>query len=282
MKNVHKFLLKGGLVASFSLCFGGPAFALGLTDPLLFQGNGSRVIDTGTASASLPVTVVAEDITNISNSTSTVNYSGSGLTAWATTTDYGFSGSISSSGYAKAWRSGGYFKDELSFGSSISGTYSIDFVFDVNANAELYDISGRTDLTMTMSYWNGSSYSSVDTQYLLSHTGDPAQTILTGAYELSLTGIDYTNLVVSQDKIYLPYTIGLWGDAVNGSISWNDVILADVIIKDELGSILTPDLYNLESGSTAFNSATSDVPLPSAVFFLGAGFASVAGLRRRK
>lgn len=282
MKKRYKFLINGVFLSGILLGNVLPAFALGETNPLSFQGNGSRVIDTGTPSAMLPVSVMAQDISSIVNTTSSVTYSGNNVSAEATTSDYGYSGSISASGYNTAWRSGGYFHDEISFGSVNSGTYTIDFVFDVNASAELYDNSGRTDLTMTMSYWDGYSYTSLDTKYLLSVSGNGGSEAVSGAYHLSLTGIDYTDLVESGHQSFLPYTIGLWGDAVNGSLSWTDVVLADVIVTDESGAILVPGSYELQSDSLAFNAVTSDVPLPGAIWLLGFGFAGFAGLRGRE
>lgn len=281
MKKQYSLLINGLVLGGGMLLGALPAFALGENSSLSFQGNGSRVIDTNTPSASLPVSIMAEDLRNSSNSSSSVSYAGSNISASATTSDYGFSGSLSASGYNGAWRTGGYFHDELSFSSINEGNYTIDFVFDVHASAQLYSETGRSDLTMIMSYWDGHAYTSLDAQYLLSVNGIQQASEISGAYQISLSGIDYSNLIQTSDKIFLPYTIGLWGDAVDGNVSWNEVILTDVLVRDGSGAVLTQNSISLESNSLVFNSAASEVPLPGAIWLFGFGFAGLAGLRKR-
>lgn len=287
MKKRNRILINGVFLSGILLGNTIPAFALGEINPLSFQGNGSRVIDTGKPSIPRAVTIMAEDISSSANSTSSVTYSGnsgaSTVSASATTSDYEFSGSLSASGNDKAWRTGGYFYDEISFSAATSGTYSIEFVFNINASAQLFTTTGRTDLTMTMSYWDGHRYRSLDTQRLLSISGNNLTGSVSGPYHLAMTGINYTNLNNSGSQTYLPYTIGLWGDAVNGSISWSNVALADVIVKDAAGNTLAPSSHTLQNDSIAFNAVTApqDVPLPGAVWLLGFGFAGLAGLRGR-
>ena len=278
----HYTVIIHGLVLGGTMLIGAlPAFALGENSSLSFHGNGSRVIDTNTPSANLPVSIAAEDVKNTVNTSSSASYAGSNISASATTGDYGFSGSLSASGYAGAWRTGGYFHDELSFSSIQNGSYSIDFIFDVHASSQLYSTSGRSDLTMIMSYWDGHSYTSLDAQYLLSVNGTQAAREISGAYQISLSGINYTNLIENNKKMFLPYTIGLWGDVVNGNLSWSDVILTDVVVRDDTGSVLTQNSFGLESDSLVFQSVTTEVPLPGAIWLFGFGFAGLAGLRRR-
>jgi len=277
------FFLKGVVLSVVVLGNALPAFALGETNPLSFQGNGSRIIDTGRPGPVLPVSIMAENISTQVNTTSTASYTGANISASATTSDYGFSGSVAASGYSNAWRSGGYFHDEVSFSPVNSGTYSIDFIFNVNANTLLFQ-DGRTDLAMTLSYWDGHAYTSLDTKYLLSANGSNITQSVSGEYQLSLTGIDSTNLIESGNTAFLPYTIGLWGGAVNGSISWGNIVLTDVVVKDSAGVILNPNSYALHSDSLAFNAvaAPAEVPLPGAIWLLGLGFAGFAALRRRE
>ncbi len=281
MKKRDVLFIKGIFLSCLLLGNALPAFALGELNPLSFQGNGARIIDTGTSSRGLPVSIIAESISPQVNTTSSATYSATNVSAWATTSDYGFSGSITASDNSNAWRSGGYFRDEVSFSSVNSGTYSIDFIFNVNANTQLYSQYGRTDLAMTLSYWDGHAYTSLDTKYLLSASGSNINKDVSGEYHLSLTGIDRTNLIESENQVFLPYTFGLWGDAVNGSISWSNIALTDVIVTDDTGAILTPDLYTLHSDSSlAFNEVAA-VPLPGTVWLLGLACAALATLRGR-
>jgi|GEM_PF-3769809 len=281
MKKRYSVVINGFFLSSVLLGNALPAFALGETEPLSFHGNGSRVIDTGTPSASLPVSIMAEDVSSSANTTTSATYSSSNIAASATTSDYRFAGSLSASGYDEAWRSGGYVRDELTFGSVSSGTYAIDFVFNVNASSQLYDSTGRTDLKLTMSYWDGVSYTPIATQSLLSITGDMATKTVSGTYHLSLAGIDRTNLSESDGAVYLPYTIGLWGEAANGTISWSDVVLADVVVTDNAGVVLVPGSYDLYSDSLAFNAVAvpAAVPLPGAIWLFGLCFSGLAALR---
>jgi len=281
MNRKYALLLNGVVLSGVVLGNALPAFALGESSPLSFQGNGSRIIDMGRPSAVLPVSIMAENLSARANTTSSVNYSNTNLSASATTSDYGFSGSIDASGYNTAWRSGGYFHDEVAFNQVNSGTYSIDFIFNVNANTRLFSEVGRTDLAMTLSYWDGRSYTSLDTKYLLSARGSNINRGVSGEYQLSLTGINRSNLIESANTTFLPYTIGLWGSAVNGAISWSNIVLTDVIVKDSAGVILNPDAYALHSDSLAFN-AVSAVPLPSTIGLLGVACAGLAALRRKK
>lgn len=278
----HYRVFINGLVFGGTLLVGAlPAFAIGENSSLSFHGNGSRVIDINTPSATLPVSIMAQDVKSSGNTSSSTSYNGSNISASATTSDYGFSGSLSASGYAGAWRTGGYFHDELSFSSIQNGSYTIDFVFNVHASAQLYSNTGRSDLTMIMSYWDGHSYTSLDAQYLLSVNGTQQASTVSGAYQISLAGIDYTNLIETNGKLFLPYTIGLWGDAVDGNVSWNDVILTDVVVRDSAGAVLGQNSYGLQSDSLVFQSVTSEVPLPGAIWLFSLGFAGLAGLRRR-
>lgn len=281
----YSVVINGFFVGSVLLGNTLPAFALGGTDPLSFHGNGSRVIDTGTPSASLPVSIMAEQVTSSANATTSAAYSSGGkVSAQATTSDYRFDGSLSASGYDKAWRSGGYVRDEISFDAVSSGIYTIDFVFNVNASAQLFNPSGRTDLMLTMSYWDGLSYKSVATQNLLSLTNDMATRTVSGTYHLLLAGVDRTQLTATDGATYLPYTIGLWGDAANGTISWNNVMLTDVVVTDNAGVVLIPGSYELQSESMTLNAvaAPAEVPLPGAIGLLGAGLAGLVSLRARR
>lgn len=285
MNRKYAFLLKGVVLGAVVLGNVMPAYALGESKAKAkrFQGNGSRIIDTGKPGPVLPVTIKAEKIKTKSNTTSSVHYFGNNIFASATTSDYGFSGSVAASGYANAWRAGGYFHDEVAFRTVNPGTYSIDFIFNVNANAQLYK-GGQTDLAMTLSYWDGQAYASQDTKYLLSASGNNINKSVSGKYQLSLTGIDSTNFINGGNTAFLPYTIGLWAGAVNGSISWCNVVLTDVFVKDSQGVILNPASYDLNSDSLAFNSVTAQapVPVPGAVWLLGFGLAGLAAVRRRE
>jgi len=136
-----------------------------------------------------------------------------------------------------------------------------------------------------MSYWDGTSYRILDDASVLSISGDETSDSVSGTFSLSLTGSDSGNLF--ESGTYLPYTIGMWGDVVNGSIAWNGVELADVIVTDADGNIPDPDTYLLQSanGSLAlasFENPPAAVPVPGAAWLFSFGFAGIAGLRRRK
>ena len=277
MKKQNIYLLNGFFLSSIVLGGAVPAFALGLADPLAYQGNGSRVIDTGTPDWPLPVTIVAEHLSNSINDATAVSCSGNNISASASTSDYRFGGSVSATGHDTAWRSGGYFQDELYFESD-GGSASIEFVFDVSVSAQLYNVEGRTDLSASMSYWDGISYTTVGYEPVLSLSG--SQSSFTGDWRFAFS------LDECESGTYLPYTIGIWGDVVNGALSWNGE-LVDVIVTDGEGNNLDPESYLLRSnnGSLAFagfENPPSDIPVPATAWLFGLGFAGLAGLRRRK
>lgn len=273
-------LFLGGLIVGTSV----QAFAIGETSPLSFHGTGARIYDLNAPGSTTSYAIAAENNSTTANSSSSATYSGSNVNASTAASEYSFNGSVSASGYTMPWRSGGYFYDELTFSPATPGMYSIDFVFDVNASAALFDASGgRADLSMTMSYWDGVRYSPLlDTTNLISISGNQGSAAVSGQYHLVMNGIDATAFTQPGESLYLPYTVGIWGDAVNGSITWNDISLFDVLVMDETGTVInSTGAYNLQSDSLMFSTVTSDVPLPAAFWLLGLGFAGLAGMRKK-
>jgi hypothetical protein len=286
MEKRYTYLFKGLCVGALLWGSAAPAFALGLSSPLQFQGNGSRVIDTGTPSASLPVTIVAEQTSPASNTSTSTTFSDpvadSTVSASAATGDYLFNGSVSASGFSSAWRAGGYLNDELSFTPAKSGAYSIDLIFNVTASSQLFSTTGQSNLAMTLSSWDGVSYTVVDTKNVFSLSGNQGNGSISGTYHLLLSGIQNPNPGTANGTIYLPYSIGVWGDAVNGSLTWTNIALDGVEVLDGTGTLVSAGSYSLCSNSLAFTSVASPVPLPGAIWLLGMGLTGLAGLRVRK
>lgn len=276
----HRMLIRGVFLGSIIFSSVLPASAGFEENFLAFQSVGSLIVKTNNLDNFMPFALVAADIRPGVNSASSVAYSsGNKVNVNASVSDYTFNGTVKAVEGTGAWHAGSYIQDDLSFSVQKSGVYSIDFIFNVNASMELYEDYSKAKLNMTMMSWKGYSYKSLGTKSLLFSGSDDSATFST-SYKFSMKNIE----VEAGNQVILPYLIGLWGDVVNAKISWSNVTLADVLIKDQSGTVLAPDSFSLTSESIAFNEVVSPapVPLPGAAWLLGFGVMGLLGTARRK
>lgn len=284
MNTALRNCLVGGVICTAFFAGASSAAAIGLSTPLGWQGAGSRIIDTGSASPPLPITVVQEDITSDVNASTATSYQDTFVNGQAATAAYNFAGSISATGTSSAWRAGGYFRDEFYFETTDNAPAALELVFDIDATAALLDASGSADLSLTWSMWDGADWNLLSHTNLIALSGTTTATNYSGQITLASTDANPANLIDSGT--YLPFSLGLWGDALDAKIDWGGAVyLSGVVVKDAAGKTLGNDQYTILSAndSSAFSAFQnpSPVPVPPTLVLLGAGLAGLAGTRRK-
>jgi hypothetical protein len=290
MKKSTQQYWQGAVLAATVFVSATPAFALGVPSPLGLQGNGSKIIGVDLLNPPNYLTVLTQQTkTTVNTSTDTGKYSTAIVTGQAKTSDYVSRGSITASGHdadTSYFRAGGYFKDELYFESKNNQAAVIEFVFNVNANAKLLADGGRANLSLSWTYYDGSTNTSLSYKPFLNVTGKAGQSgTFNNTVTLATNDANEANTIASGT--YLPFTLGIWGDVANATASWENMIsLADVLVKDTAGNLLDSQDYILRSANdsnyfAAFENPPAAVPLPSSLLMFSLASAGIAGLRRR-
>ncbi|MBU1404341.1 MAG: hypothetical protein KKE82_10335 [Proteobacteria bacterium] len=290
MKNRSTPYWQGALLVAALFAPSTSAYALGLASPLGWQGNGSKIIGVDLLNPPTYLTVLAQQTSPAVSTSTGASHENGIVRGSAQTRDYAGWGNISASGHdanTGYYRAGGYFKDELYFESKNNPAAIIEFVFNVSAKAKLLADGGRADLSLNWTFYDGSTYTNLSSASLLHITGNAGQSgAFNGPVTMAMNAANSANVLASG--AYLPFTFGIWGDVANAEASWENMIsLADVLVKDTAGNILSSQDYILRSANgsinfSSFENPPAAVPLPSSLLLFSFASAGIAGLRRRR